>query len=120
MLRPWWQAPWFLVGGGVGAVAVMVLIIVLIVSAVAPAAIKLGPVPASVLSAVTDPPPAWSARWVAAERRRPARGQPPGDLVRIDPPRLLTNSAGKPEIVFVGAEYCPYCAAERWPIVMAL
>lgn len=27
---------------------------------------------------------------------------------------------GKPEILYVGAEYCPFCAAERWPMVVAL
>lgn len=27
---------------------------------------------------------------------------------------------GKPEILYVGAEYCPYCAAERWAMVVAL
>ncbi len=27
---------------------------------------------------------------------------------------------GKPEILYMGAEYCPYCAAERWPMVNAL
>jgi uncharacterized protein DUF929 len=27
---------------------------------------------------------------------------------------------GKPEILYVGAEYCPYCAAERWPLTIAL
>ncbi len=27
---------------------------------------------------------------------------------------------GKPEVVYMGAEYCPYCAGERWAIVMAL
>jgi Domain of unknown function (DUF929) len=27
---------------------------------------------------------------------------------------------GKPEILYVGAEYCPYCAAQRWPLVVAL
>jgi thiol-disulfide isomerase/thioredoxin len=27
---------------------------------------------------------------------------------------------GKPLIVYVGAEYCPYCAAARWPLVIAL
>ncbi|MDQ2725348.1 MAG: DUF929 family protein [Actinomycetota bacterium] len=26
----------------------------------------------------------------------------------------------KPSILYVGADYCPYCAAERWPMVMAL
>ena len=29
-------------------------------------------------------------------------------------------SGGKPEMLYMGAEYCPYCAAERWPMVVAL
>jgi hypothetical protein len=27
---------------------------------------------------------------------------------------------GKPEMVYLGAEYCPYCAAERWAMIAAL
>ncbi|HEX5367966.1 MAG TPA: DUF929 family protein [Dehalococcoidia bacterium] len=27
---------------------------------------------------------------------------------------------GKPEVLYIGAEYCPYCAAERWPLIVAL
>jgi hypothetical protein len=27
---------------------------------------------------------------------------------------------GKPQVLYVGAEYCPYCAAERWAMVVAL
>lgn len=27
---------------------------------------------------------------------------------------------GKPELLFIGAEYCPYCAAERWAMYTAL
>jgi len=27
---------------------------------------------------------------------------------------------GKPEVLYVGAEYCPYCGAQRWPMVVAL
>jgi hypothetical protein len=27
---------------------------------------------------------------------------------------------GKPRLVYVGAEYCPFCAAERWSLVAAL
>jgi hypothetical protein len=30
------------------------------------------------------------------------------------------TSGGKPQVLYVGAEYCPYCAAERWPMVQAL
>jgi len=29
-------------------------------------------------------------------------------------------SNGKPVVVYVGAEYCPYCAVERWALIMAL
>jgi hypothetical protein len=30
------------------------------------------------------------------------------------------TSGGKPEMLYIGAEYCPYCAAERWPMIVAL
>ena len=33
-------------------------------------------------------------------------------------PKLTSN--GKPEMLFIGAEFCPYCAAERWAMVVAL
>ena len=32
---------------------------------------------------------------------------------------LLTNG-GLPEVLYVGADYCPYCAAERWSMIVAL
>jgi len=30
------------------------------------------------------------------------------------------TSAGKPEVLYIGAEYCPYCATERWAVAVAL
>jgi thiol-disulfide isomerase/thioredoxin len=33
--------------------------------------------------------------------------------------KALTEN-GKPEVLYLGAEYCPYCAAERWAMVNAL
>jgi hypothetical protein len=30
------------------------------------------------------------------------------------------TAGGKPLVLYLGAEYCPYCAAERWPMVIAL
>jgi thiol-disulfide isomerase/thioredoxin len=30
------------------------------------------------------------------------------------------TSGGKPIVVFIGAEYCPFCAATRWPLILAL
>jgi hypothetical protein len=29
-------------------------------------------------------------------------------------------SGGKPKVLYIGAEFCPYCAAERWPVTVAL
>jgi hypothetical protein len=30
------------------------------------------------------------------------------------------TAAGKPEMLYIGAEYCPYCAGMRWPMAIAL
>ncbi|HEY5267866.1 MAG TPA: DUF929 family protein [Candidatus Saccharimonadales bacterium] len=30
------------------------------------------------------------------------------------------TSGGLPNILYMGAEYCPYCATERWPMIIAL
>ena len=44
----------------------------------------------------------------------------------ISKPMAVSGSAtpltanGKPEMLYVGAEYCPYCAAERWSMIVAL
>ena len=39
-------------------------------------------------------------------------------------PSTISGSAltknGKPEMLYIGAEYCPYCAAERWAMIVAL
>jgi hypothetical protein len=32
----------------------------------------------------------------------------------------LLTAHGKPEMLYIGAEYCPYCAAERWSMIVAL
>jgi hypothetical protein len=29
-------------------------------------------------------------------------------------------SHGKPEVLYVGGEFCPFCAAQRWPLIVAL
>src|SRR6266699_4423870 len=35
-------------------------------------------------------------------------------------PSPLLGPRGKPEFFYMGAEYCPFCAAERWAMVVAL
>lgn len=45
-----------------------------------------------------------------------------GSVTRL-PSRIsgapLTQS-GKPRLLYIGAEYCPFCAAQRWAVVVAL
>jgi Domain of unknown function (DUF929) len=41
-----------------------------------------------------------------------------GSLSNVSGPPL--TSGGKPEVLYVGANYCPFCAAERWPMIVAL
>jgi hypothetical protein len=39
-------------------------------------------------------------------------------------PKAITGApltqGGKPSVLYVGAEYCPYCATERWAVAVAL
>jgi len=41
-----------------------------------------------------------------------------------NPPKAISAPAltadGKPRVLYVGAEFCPFCAAERWPFVVAM
>lgn len=42
-----------------------------------------------------------------------------GPLPKKLPGPPLVDKTGKPRIVYIGAEYCPYCATERWAMVNA-
>jgi hypothetical protein len=51
-----------------------------------------------------------------------AVGSPSGDVLpsKIGNGTVLKGTDGKPLITYIGAEYCPYCAAERWALAVAL
>jgi hypothetical protein len=69
--------------------------------------------PASVLAAVTGVSPSVSSTIGAGgitDPFQPISGSP----------AALTGPGGKPELFYYGAEFCPYCAAERWGLVIAL
>jgi hypothetical protein len=43
----------------------------------------------------------------------------------VNSPTAISGSTpltlnGKPEVLYMGAEYCPFCAAERWSMIVAL
>jgi hypothetical protein len=46
----------------------------------------------------------------------------PPITIKSQPPLTAVNSSGAtvPQIVYVGAEFCPYCAAQRWSTIIAL
>jgi hypothetical protein len=116
--RPWWQSPWAW-GSGI-TVVVVAVVVVFVVLGLQPAAKSSGSAsssdqlaPASVLAAVTGVSPSVSSTIGAGgvgDPLEPISGSP----------AALTGAGGKPELFYYGAEYCPYCAAERWSVVVAL
>ncbi|HEX5189947.1 MAG TPA: DUF929 family protein [Streptosporangiaceae bacterium] len=65
--------------------------------------------------------PAATLNEVAAGRAYPAAGGIyPGAIKTVKPSGPPLTSGGKPRVVYVGAEYCPFCAAERWGLAVAL
>jgi len=68
----------------------------------------------SMISKVEDVP---VSALVAAAKSAPAEVSPAQALPST---AVAISSDGKPEILYMGAEYCPFCAAERWALVMAL
>ena len=47
------------------------------------------------------------------------RGTTSNPLSSLSDAPALTSD-GKPEVVYIGYEWCPYCAAQRWALVVAL
>ena len=105
----------------VGASALVVVLIVVLVglkassgnkSSTPPAATANPAVPNSLLASLAAIPPSQLAQ---AARLAGSNISSPSAI--SDTP---LTSAGKPDVFYLGAEYCPYCAAERWALVVAL
>jgi thiol-disulfide isomerase/thioredoxin len=69
----------------------------------------------SMISQVEDVP---VSALVAAAKSATADEVSPAQV--LPSTAVAISSDGKPEILYMGAEYCPFCAAERWALVMAL
>src|SRR4051794_4236042 len=103
--------------GGVGLVLLVVLALVIAklsgagsgADATTTAAGSSG-LPASVSKAITSVPAAALDKVGAGTAQNPPK--------TVDAPDLTAD--GKPKVLYVGAEYCPFCAAQRWPVVVAL
>jgi hypothetical protein len=68
--------------------------------------------PAAVVQQITTVP--------AAVLARVNGGRPAAMLQAVRTPGRPLAIGGKPAIVFVSEESCPFCAAERWPLAVAL
>src|SRR5215831_13691781 len=72
--------------------------------------------PASVASQVTGVPAATLDRVGKGSVPAFTRGQPAFTAGS----GAAVTSGGKPEMLYIGAEFCPYCAAMRWSMAIAL
>ena len=114
--RPWWRSPWLLVGTTVVIVAIVATLLVVGLgtpnSPAASTTASTALAPAAVVDAAAHPDPAALAAVGAGRTLSPFQALPAGT------PALTTD--GRPVIAVVGADYCPFCAARRWSIVVAL
>jgi hypothetical protein len=101
----------WLAGGS--AVAIVAIVTGLVVAKTMQKPAKAGP--AVALATVTRDLATVPATTLASVGTGTATGLQP---IRGNPP-LLTKD-GKPELLYIGAEYCPFCAAERWAMTVAL
>jgi thiol-disulfide isomerase/thioredoxin len=110
-----------LLASGVVVVVVAVVLVFVIVklnnkpSSNTAAGLSNGPT-GTALSSVVDKVTSVPASALAAA------GNGSGSVTSI--PKTISGSTltenGKPEMFYMGAEYCPYCAAERWAMIVAL
>ena len=104
-------------GSIIAVVAIVVAFIVVKANSKPPAsAASNGPTGAALASVVSD---LTSVPASTSDKIGDGGGQVSGK------PKAVTNGTpltanGKPEMLYMGAEYCPYCAAERWAMIQAL
>ncbi|MGH9170514.1 MAG: DUF929 family protein [Acidimicrobiales bacterium] len=76
----------------------------------APALAKIAAVPASVLDTV----------GIGGQPASQYTGVNPVNVIKTPSSAQLAEVDGKPVFLFVGALFCPYCATERWSLLLAL
>ena len=109
--------PWLTVAGTL--LVVVILVAVSVAGRFGPAPARAGdparqPAPTAVTTALASVPAA-----VLAQIGVPKDVTIPQAVVGPTVP-VLEGPGAKPEVLYVGAEYCPYCAAERWALITAL
>jgi hypothetical protein len=105
-----------LAGSSIGAVVLVIVVLVVV-------KLTAGSSPTPAPAAAADPAPTEVTNGVTTV---PASVLDKIGLGKVDSlPKPVTGQPalaadGKPLIVYIGAEYCPYCAAQRWGVAVAL
>jgi thiol-disulfide isomerase/thioredoxin len=118
--RPAGLFTWIAVG--LVVVVVVALVIVKVTSggtATPPGKTTFVPVSSTVLTELTTVPA--SVFNTVGVTSPVAQVTPPQAVAKL-PALTATNASGQkvPEVLYMGAEYCPYCAAQRWATIVAL
>lgn len=98
---------------GLSVVAMALVVVLFVILANRQATVRATPVSATLYKQVTQISPDVFAKVGTGSQTVPFKATPANTAV-------LKDSSGKPIIVYIGAEYCPYCAAERWSVITAL
>lgn len=109
----------WLAGTGIGLVVAILATLVVVKAAGSGSGQKTAAAPVAVSAQTTGQVVGQATAVPAATLAAVGSGSVPVPTVALPHTTALT-SGGKPEILYLGAEYCPYCAAERWPLVVAL
>jgi hypothetical protein len=107
--RPSWFAP----AGALAGIAVVIAAFIAIRWYMTP------PAPAPLKPDATQQLVTTITSLPASELDSVGQGSAGQRLQKVQGSKLL-GATGKPEIFYLGAEYCPYCAAERWSMIVAL
>jgi Domain of unknown function (DUF929) len=112
----------FLAGGAV--VVVIVIVVVFIVIKVSSGGSSSGSTAAEGVNGVALPASVYKNVTTVPDSALASVGT--GSVLTYNSSPISTiqgtalTSAGKPEMLYIGAEFCPYCAAERWAMAVAL
>ncbi len=117
--RPAGLFTWIAVGLVVVVVVALVIIKVTSGGTTTPGKTTFQPVSSTVMSELSNVP---ASVFNAVGITSPVSQATPPQAISGQPELTATNASGQklPEVLYMGAEYCPYCAAQRWATIIAL
>lgn len=111
--KSWWQTRWATIGAFVSIALVIVLFVVLANKSAGGSSTDGQAVSPAVMQQITQVSPTVSAAVGTGGIQNPLTAASP----KVE---MLKDASGKPQIVYIGADFCPFCAAERWSVIVAM